>query len=220
MYEVIRDAKQIIVHPEYDFSGEGFRNDAALLEMPQPFRKAPIKHVTFLSLEEETERASSGTLAIAAGWGLMEGGEHADGLRAVQVNLLTPEDCRSISQLSTEIVHDRILCGRGYGKGIKAGDSGGPLLLRDESDLLSDEWIQIGIASQSTTRGENITSIYTRTSSILDWIQNRKSIISDPTAREEASKIKERLDGTEGRLDQIEEMLELLEDRVAVLEEE
>ena len=168
-YESTEEVGRVIVHPEYDYSGAGFKNDAAIIELLKPFQSVLAVPVEILTKEQREIYGPSGSLATAVGYGRKENDAWSDGIRQVNIPLSTPEDCRQqYSFLSEEeIAHERTLCAGSAGKGINSGDSGGPLLV---STL--NGWGQAGIASMRgwSESGEPVVSIYTRVPSIYDWI--------------------------------------------------
>ena len=155
---------RVIVHPDYYFKGAGFRNDVALVEILEPAPAAPVR---ILTPEEEAWYAPSGSPATAVGWGRTEGGSYPRILRQVDVPVWSPEDClRDSLWKNSEIVHERTLCAGIEGRGIDAGDSGGPLLVA----LPDGNWGQVGISSQGGGARRGYPAVYTRTSAIYDWI--------------------------------------------------
>ena len=87
-------------------------------------------------------------------------------LRTVHIPLMTPEDCRENSFGTREVVHERTLCAGVEGKGIWSGDSGGPLVV----SLPDGDWGQVGVTSMGGRARAGYPGVFTRTSSIYDWI--------------------------------------------------
>lgn len=159
---------RIIIHPCYHYQGKGFRYDAALIEVHCPFLVDPVK---ILNLEEErayfvSQNKPAG--ATAVGWGRQDDGSYPCILRRADMPTLRPEDCLRNTDWTSEIVHCHTLCAGQEGKRIWSGDSGGPLLVR-----LQESWAQIGIASMGggPPKEGHPPSVFTRLSSIYDWIQ-------------------------------------------------
>ena len=159
----------IVVHPEYDYSGAGFRNDAALIEIIEPFQSDAAVPLPFLDAAQRQLYAPSGTLATAVGYGYKENDAWSDGLRQVSIPMSTPADCRRDHVFVSEnaVAHELTLCAGSAGKGINSGDSGGPLLVPTPNG-----WGQVGIASMRgrSESGDPVVSIYTRVPSVYDWI--------------------------------------------------
>ena len=168
-HEVIEEIGRIVVHPEYYYAGAGFKNDAALIELLEPFQSELAVPIQVLTAEQRAQYAPSGTLATAVGYGRKENNEWSDGMRQVDIPLSTPEDCRQnyVFVDENEIAHESTLCAGAPGKGINGGDSGGPLLVS-----IRGGWGQVGIASirGRSESGDPVIAVYTRVPSIYDWI--------------------------------------------------
>ncbi len=155
---------RVIIHPDYYYKGEGFRNDAALVEIMEP---APATPVRVLTPEEEAWYAPSGGPASAVGWGRTDDRSYPRILHHVDIPVWTPEDClRDSLWRNDEVVHDRTLCAGKEGMGADLGDSGGPLLVA----LPDGDWGQVGIASQWGGARRGYPTVYTRTSALYDWV--------------------------------------------------
>ena len=154
---------RVIIHPDYDFTGAGFRNDAALVEILRPAAADPVK---ILTPGDEAWLAPSGTTATVIGWGRQIDGSYPRVLRTVDIPLMTPEDCRENSFWTSEVVHERTLCAGVEGRGIWSGDSGGPLVV----SLPDGDWGQVGVTSMGGRARAGYPGVFTRTSSIYDWI--------------------------------------------------
>ena len=166
--------KRIVVHPDYDFTGAGFKNDAALIELTSSYgaRRRPPPTVRILSPQEEARLAPSGTLATIMGMGRTE-------QRFTEVTLYQARDCHEAFDIAdeTEVVHDRTLCAgipEDPSKGTEPGDSGGMVLVPIRRLFSGEvEWGQVGILSMSGSdaNGERIVSVATRIASIYTWIK-------------------------------------------------
>ena len=154
---------RVIIHPDYYSAGAGFRNDAALVEILRPAAADPVK---ILTPGDEAWLAPSGTTATVIGWGRQIDGSYPRGLRTVDIPLMTPEDCRENSFWTSEVVHERTLCAGVEGRGIWSGDSGGPLVV----SLPDGSWGQVGVTSMGGRARAGYPGVFTRTSSIYDWI--------------------------------------------------
>ena len=157
---------RVIIHPDYYYAGAGFRNDAALVEILRPAAADPVK---ILTPGDEAWLAPSGTTATVIGWGRQIDGSYPRVLRTVDIPLMTPEDCRENSFWTSEVVHERTLCAGVEGRGIWSGDSGGPLVV----SLPDGDWGQVGVTSMGGRARAGYTGVFTRTSSIYDWIHEQ-----------------------------------------------
>ena len=154
---------RVIIHPDFYYAGAGFRNDAALVEILRPAAADPVK---ILTPGDEAWLAPSGTTATVIGWGRQIDGSNPRVLRTVGIPLMTPEDCRENSFWTSEVVHERTLCAGVEGRGIWSGDSGGPLVV----SLPDGDWGQVGVTSMGGRARAGYPGVFTRTSSIYDWI--------------------------------------------------
>ncbi len=165
--------KRVVPHPHYYWQGDGFRNDVALLETVRAFASSDLVPVEVLSLEDEALYAANGTTAVMIGYGEDENGQREpDGLfRVVSTPLHHAESCRtehSFVDAREEIVHQGTVCAGDRDRGIRGGDSGGPLLVRTDNGTYG----LIGIASISghDRSGYPVVAVYTRVATVKDWI--------------------------------------------------
>lgn len=88
-------------------------------------------------------------------------------LEKIEVPWWTPPECRSRWNVSSEAIHDRMLCAGGSeNKRIAEGDSGGPLLINT-----TDGWRQIGVSVAAMDLGSgSVISAHVRLSSVRNWI--------------------------------------------------
>ena len=164
--------KRVIAHPHYYWQGHGFRNDVALIETTRPFASSHLVPVAVLGTEDEALHAANGTTAVMIGYGEDENGQRErQGLfRVVRAPLYHTDACRakhSFVDPRAEIVHDLTICAGDRDRGIRGGDSGGPLLVRTE-----DGYGLVGVASISghASSGYPVVAVYTRLATAKDWI--------------------------------------------------
>ncbi|GLH06078.1 Serine protease lint [Gryllus bimaculatus] len=134
-----------------DFSFMNFDNDIALLRLND---RVPISE----------HDAYVGANATASGWGtLREDGKPSCTLQAVQVPVMSNEDCRA-TKYNEKMISDNMLCA-GYPEGMKdscQGDSGGPLATQREDNRFE----------------QIVVELYaTRTSVVLELMQYLKQTI-------------------------------------------
>ena len=166
--------RRIVAHPDYSFAGEGFVNDIALIELKSSHGYYGRAHtpVRILNRDEEILYAPLGTEATAVGFG--------GGWSAVRLPLYIGAECRQAFDLANQnkVVHDRTICAGIVGdptKGIRSGDSGGPLLVPIDTSTSGETiWGQIGVHSQrgKNRNGDPIVAIATRISSVYDWVES------------------------------------------------
>ena len=153
---------QVIAHPDYYWKGAGFRTDVALIELARPFDRYDVVRIA---------EAETGMDATDLGWGMKEADVWSDELRRYDSVVQTAADCRRNLEFKheTEIANDLTLCAGDAERRISAGDSGGPLVVPAENG----GWSLVGVASiqGETEDGQPVTSVYTRVSSALPWIE-------------------------------------------------
>ena len=129
--EVRRNVIYFERHPDYEDTTYPF-GDIAIWQVDKPFTK--VKEFA----TPATSDLYTGSIVTAAGWGIIEGGEQATQLSAVNVSILDSSVCQELSEALREIaftrdfVDEKEICSGGGGKGICQGDSGGPLFDRKE----------------------------------------------------------------------------------------
>jgi len=162
-----REIKKIIVHPDYKETTD--ENDVALLQLKIPVNADAI---TIASTD-----APSGTLAIAVGWGALDGTStnYPSKLYEVELPVVDRSICRSFFG-AARLFNDTMLCA-GYIQGEKRdvcnGDSGGPLMARING---SSGYQQIGITSWGASCSESGSyGAYTRLSKYRSWINSKVS---------------------------------------------
>ncbi len=165
--------KRVVSHPRYYWQGDGFRNDVALLETARPFVSSGMVPIQVLGLEDEARYAADGTTAVLIGYGEDENGQRdRDGLfKVVSAPIYHAEACRtehSFVDGRGEIVHEGTICAGDRNRGIRSGDSGGPLLVETEDGAYG----LVGIASISghDRSGHPVVAVYTRVATVKDWI--------------------------------------------------
>ena len=176
----IRRVDKVIIHPAYDYSGAGFKNDAALLHLAFVF-EYPIEPASVPTLAEEMRAAPSGTAVVAVGWGQLDNGQYPNELQAAILEIENPDTCEPRSPWAEGVVHERTLCAWPASgvSGVNPGDSGGPLLVSDGEG----GWIQVGIASQGGRGRPGYPSVYTRVAAVSSWINETIEQPSDDTAK-------------------------------------
>ncbi|MBF0266368.1 MAG: trypsin-like serine protease [Gammaproteobacteria bacterium] len=173
------NGSNVIIHPNYDPSTTSANpndNDIALLKLSQP-----ATGIQLISLIEGSNvDIPSGEIATAMGWGVIEiegngTGQASNSLLKVEQKVLSNEECIAIEG---EGITDNMLCVNGFStsdtKSICSGDSGGPLILKD-----NDNAIQVGIVSHSQECGNpSTTDVYVKVARYKDFIDSNVSGVS------------------------------------------
>lgn len=155
-------------------------NDIALVKLRSPIPSNVGSPVQLGSPDTDY----TGTRVLAIGWGLTENGDTSEQLRKGRLTLIEKEQCVTfgIQDQNGDVGDDgsRKLCayvknGAGH-TATGEGDSGGPILIGDESDV--EGLVQIGLVSYGSnvtmTRGFQKTlkmyDVFTDVTQYLDWI--------------------------------------------------
>jgi len=169
-------ATEVFLHPDYTnvyrLRDSGFlesepRNDVAVLKLDRQVKSSPV--TGSICLPSHDLWLGAGTLATVVGWGRMgvhEGAPHSSVLQAVTVPVLTREECLEEPGASPPS-SDQLCAGLSHARETSCpGDSGGGLMVRDESGI----WTLIGIVSTGPAECGLTPVIYHDVRSSLDWI--------------------------------------------------
>lgn len=178
--------KSIVIHPDYHF--EDYTSpDIALVELEKAVNRPTIGLV-----RQDSPLEAAGVMATVIGWGNTANLAHrpifSDELRQVSVPIVANEVCQQAasdnqtasdgSDSSSDSENLNLFDGKtqlctGFvegGKNACHGDSGGPLLVPNETGT---GWQQVGIVSFRMTENcaePNAYSVYTRVSAFNDFI--------------------------------------------------
>lgn len=164
--EVTVRVAEAIAHPQYD--PETVDMDLALLRLRSELTLGP--YVLPACLPEQGDTPPPGALATILGWGKLSK-RHANGsdlLHQAQVPLVPHSECRAV--YADYLISDNMMCA-GYRRGRVdscAGDSGGPLLARDDRG----RWTVFGV----TSFGEGCArqgrfGIYAKVANAARWLR-------------------------------------------------
>ncbi|KAK3094885.1 hypothetical protein FSP39_007479 [Pinctada imbricata] len=164
------DVERIVIHPGYS-GRNGWSHDIALVKLkrsvPSGQDFSRIRRVK-LPATNDTSFPAIGSTCKMKGWGCTSGGGSiAESARSVDLPIFSPRRCRNI--FAATGMANRICAGYMYsGRGICAGDSGGPLTCQNDIG----EWVQVGVASfASRDTPGRYPAVFTRVSSYLEWIK-------------------------------------------------
>lgn len=146
----------------------------------------PAKISAHVNLPSPNEN-SVGATALIMGWGDTESTEGSDDLLIANVTIIDNADCKTFGVSGESGAVDngnRKLCVEGGSAGHPVtgeGDSGGPVMKGDQSDILS--MVQIGIVSygsdleeyEGSQETDTTYDVYTDVSQFLDWISDTMS---------------------------------------------
>ena len=138
--------------------------DVAILELSRPASAPP----TPLATEDDASLFAPGTTATAAGWGMKsESRGPSDDIREVDVPIVSDTECLRAYRDFGGMHMQEMICAGERGKDTCAGDSGGPLFVRDADGGL----LQVGITSFGQGCGrEGFPGVYTEIPAVLGFI--------------------------------------------------
>uniref|UniRef100_A0A182YRX6 Peptidase S1 domain-containing protein n=1 Tax=Anopheles stephensi TaxID=30069 RepID=A0A182YRX6_ANOST len=120
----ISDVKKIVIHNKYN--SKGFLNDVGVMLLMNTVGK---NHPTLQPVATTVNVPLNGTRCIASGWGsIYFDGPSTDILKAINISVISKEQCNSASSYAGSIVQGMICAGNmSGGEDACQGDSGGPL---------------------------------------------------------------------------------------------
>lgn len=165
-FEHERTVTEVAVHPDYNY--ERTLNDIVLFKLNQTVTQVPTP---FLATPNSNPSAGDSVTAIGLGL-LEEKGSLATHLQAVDIFVVSYDDCNDSNSYNGNVHEDNMICAgvEGGGKDACAGDSGGPILLKGDSPG-SD--IVFGITSWGAgcARSEKY-GVYSKVAAFDDFIKN------------------------------------------------
>ena len=158
---------QIIRHPGYNSAiGD---TDIALLKLVTPSVQRPVK-MADISLSNID---SSGAVGTVLGWGRTATKSRVNHLHQVKIPLVNAETCTTAYRILGYTMTANMLCA-GYQQGGQdacAGDSGGPLIIREIEGNEASQWIQVGIISWGKGCAQaDAYGVYTHVAIYKSWV--------------------------------------------------
>ena len=168
---VDRTVQSVVRHPDYksDIPGE---YDVMIMKLSEP-----VLDVTPVKLNRDNTFPYGNQEATIIGHG-MTGSSFLpffSPLQEADLNVRSIFDCQS--SYGSFYDHKMHLCAGGDGVAACKGDSGGPILTKDWDGNV----VQAGILSFGRTHDEDcgdVPMVYTRTSSVIDWIEEQICLLS------------------------------------------
>ncbi|XP_076404745.1 mannan-binding lectin serine protease 1 isoform X3 [Peromyscus maniculatus bairdii] len=157
--------KRITLHPLYDPST--FENDLGLVELSESPRLNNF--VMPVCLPEHP--SGEGTMVIVSGWGKQFLHRFPENLMEIEIPIVNSDTCQeAYAPLKKKVTKDMICAGeKEGGKDACAGDSGGPMVTKDEG---ADQWYLVGVVSWGEDCGKKDRyGVYSYIYPNKDWIQ-------------------------------------------------
>jgi secreted trypsin-like serine protease len=169
---VRHEVAKIILHPQYNDNRIDY--DIAIIKLKTPAEGLEVAQL--LSKNDERSFAKPGTKSFVIGWGNLGTDVYPYDLREVTLPLVSTSVCNGINSYDGEVTSRMICAGlqRG-GKDSCDGDSGGPLLIKDEDN----KWTVVaGIVSWGDGCAEpNYYGVYSRVAMLSDWANSQIDLL-------------------------------------------
>jgi secreted trypsin-like serine protease len=151
--------KRIIMHPDFDYWM--LDSDIALLELAHPVNYETISPVS------NSDDLLEGKESATVGWGATDPDflEYPDTLQQMSLPISSNEACQNL--FDDMSITENMICS-GYGGDVRAcwGDSGGPVMIRDQNDI----WKLAGIVSWGHCWESGYSSVSARVSQFIGFI--------------------------------------------------
>ncbi|XP_075145815.1 chymotrypsin-2-like [Haematobia irritans] len=145
-------------------------SDIAILSVDPPF-ELDGQRLDKIDVSS-TEKVGDRQPVLLTGWGSVHHfgngilARYPNRLQKIDYKTITNEKCK---QTMTDLSDTEICAAERFGKGACNGDSGGPLIMRRDDQLL-----QVGIVSYGTAFcASSAPDVYTRVTMFTDWIKER-----------------------------------------------
>ncbi|WP_024913275.1 S1 family peptidase [Chania multitudinisentens] len=170
IYHKMADVEEVTIHPKWwATAGQRARGqyDIALLKLSEP-----VQGVRYAKLNgiNESIPLPPGTKMVVAGFGMTENNVTPDVLLKTDIAVMEDKKCIDVPPGYPPTFYDpkSNICAGNSAGGVKGGDSGGPLMVKNTSG----EYVVSGLVSRSLMPP---AEQYTRVSFFHDWI---KEVIS------------------------------------------
>jgi len=171
--EVTIPLSRVFTHPDYH-NPVGFSNDLALLKLDDPVDFNNVPHVRPICLPSNRDETFIGLRATVAGWGITHVSGPSPVLLETDVGVISLTECRELYARHRYSLSDDMLCtlsprdGPVF-QGSCIGDSGGPLMVSDESN---SSYTLIGAVSwgKNDCTSQSLPGVHSRITSNMDWI--------------------------------------------------
>lgn len=166
--------EHIDVHPAYEESSQYLINDVMVMKLNGKSTNKIVK----LNKDERYPVLNIGDPngLTVFGWGSLDvdGNVMSNILQEVKLGYISNSDCMS---RGLPVVFDEMLCavdidGDDIVEDNCFGDSGSPLILSDSTVLSQKKDVQVGIVSYGGKKCGELPGVYTRVSSVFEWIRD------------------------------------------------
>ncbi|KAF6200045.1 hypothetical protein GE061_006345 [Apolygus lucorum] len=162
--------RNFIVHPDYNHTSQNKMHDIAIVTVKEPFSKRYTPICLPFQLDMRNNQFT-GKDAFVAGWGATSFDSFSsDVLLDVKLPIVDNEICRKFyMSRRVNIDSSHICAGAEAGKDSCRGDSGGPLMIKNDKNKA---FYLIGVVSFGASCGQpGAPGVYTRITSHLSWLE-------------------------------------------------
>ncbi|XP_049780411.1 CLIP domain-containing serine protease HP8-like [Schistocerca gregaria] len=160
-----------IAHPS--FTKDKLQNDVGLVRIRGEAQfTETVKPICLPVGEEQQYMNPNKKRMIVAGWGVTETGTSSSKLLKVTVPVVPVQRCAAAYKRTSAVINIKQICAGGSeGRDSCAGDSGGPLMINENSNK-GPVMVQYGIVSFGPKKcaSEGYPGVYTRVAYYMDWI--------------------------------------------------
>ena len=150
-----------VIQVNEEWNSSTMANDVALILLSSP-TVAPAQPITDQGVD-----VADGADSMAAGWGSLADHPVSYPADLRQVTMSMVSDAACTTAYGSEFIAQDMVCSGAPGKDTCYGDSGGPLLAKED-----DVWTQVGITSWGDACADPThPGVYTRVSRYSDWIK-------------------------------------------------
>ncbi|GFH51909.1 hypothetical protein CTEN210_08385 [Chaetoceros tenuissimus] len=166
--------EHIDIHPAYEESSQYLINDVMVMKLNGKSANKIVK----LNKDERYPVLNIGDPngLTVFGWGSLDvdGNVMSNVLQEVSLGYISNNDCMS---RGLPVVFDEMMCavdidGDDIVEDNCFGDSGSPLILSDSTVLSQKKDVQVGIVSYGGKKCGDLPGVYTRVSSVFEWIRD------------------------------------------------
>merc|ERR1719471_1257153 len=164
--------KEIHLHPHYTRAND-FDMDFAVFQLDTQVNCSD--YVSPVCLPESTTNAYDDKPATIAGWGTVDPdtGAIPSKLMKAKVTTLPHLVCKYNTSYQPKMITENMICAENGGKDSCWGDSGGPLITKEEKANEEAKFVQVGVTSWGIGCGqEGYPGVYSRVTKGLEWIKN------------------------------------------------
>ncbi|KAK4881493.1 hypothetical protein RN001_004812 [Aquatica leii] len=166
----------IYFHPNYTAKSSSRYNDIALVKLQTAVTYSKdLQPICLPSVSSEGLWINPGSELHISGWGQTETRESGSFVKLkAKVPVVNRQKCNTPYSAKGIVIGDLQLCAGGGTTDTCKGDSGGPLMFEDNSNLTDPRWYAVGVTSfgAEPCATKDVPAIYTKITPYLEWINS------------------------------------------------